>query len=284
MQNNNKEIVNQSEVITVRLDSADDVLCDEEFQALSAGSCSVIGTRKNQQDSLFSHFDQNSGIAVVCDGMGGLQGGELASQTAVSILVKDYFDSSPIANVPEFFCTEAVKVDQLVYNLQDASGMSMEAGTTLVSIIINNGELFWLSVGDSKIYIIRRNSIQCINRLHNYRMTMDEQLSQGTMTMEEYQANERHAEALISYIGMGNVSLMDINSTGFELEDNDIILLTSDGLYRLLTDEMIYNIVRRNMFDMSRAAQMLVREAEKRVINAQDNTSVVVVRYLEEIK
>ena len=124
----------------------------------------------------------------------------------------------------------------------------------------------------------------CVNRLHNYRMTMDELIRQGQITMEEYQERENQAEALISYLGMRTLSLMDINPRGLPLKDNDMILLTSDGLYRLLTDDDILNVVKRNMFDMKRAARALTDEATRRGINSQDNTSVAVIRFLEEIK
>ena len=69
-----------------------------------------------------------------------------------------------------------------------------------------------------------------------------------------------------------------------ELKDNDIILLTSDGLYRLLTDNDIIEIVKRNMFDMQKAAKALINEAAMRVTGSQDNTSVAIIRYQEEIK
>lgn len=277
------EPVNQAEIITVKIYSEDEVFEDEDYQRISYGKCSVLGTRKNQQDSVFSEFKNQAGIAIVCDGMGGLQGGELASQIAAETLATDYFDQKEIENVPEFFRQEAIKTDQAVADLCDENGELLEAGTTLVSVIIQNGELFWLSVGDSKIYIIRKNEIMCVNRLHNYRMTMDEMLENNQITIDEYKEKEKQAEALISFIGMRNVSLMDINPRGFRLQDNDIILLSSDGLYRLLDDETIKEIIKRNMFDMDKAAKSLIDEAEKRVVHSQDNTSVVVVRYLEEI-
>lgn len=274
---------NQAEIITVKLYSEDDIYEDEDFQRISVGISSILGTRKSQQDSVFGQFNEDTGIAIVCDGMGGLRGGELASQTAVRTLAHDFFAEQEIRNVPAFFKREAIKADQEVSALCDENGVPLEAGTTMVSVIIKDGELFWLSVGDSKIYIIRKDEIMCVNRLHNYRMTMDELLAQGQMTLEEYHEKENQAEALISFIGMRGVSLMDRNPKGFKLQDNDIILLTSDGLYRLLEDGDILEIVRRNMFDMSRAAAALTEEASRRVVTSQDNTSVVLVRYLEEI-
>ena len=102
---------------------------------------------------------------------------------------------------------------------------------------------------------------------------------------KQYRDKETQAEALISFVGMRNLSLMDVGPKGgLELKDNDIILLTSDGLYRLLTDNDIIEIVKRNMFDMQKAAKALINEAAMRVTGSQDNTSVAIIRYQEEIK
>lgn len=276
--------VDQGEIITIKLYSEDDIFEEDDFQPVSVGISSVIGTRKSQQDSVFGQFDEGTGIAIVCDGMGGLRGGEKASQMAVQRLASDFFKEQEIQNIPEFFRKEAYQLDQEVGMLCDENGDLLEAGTTLVSVIIKESKLYWLSVGDSKIYIIRDNEIMCVNRLHNYRMTMDEMMKQGQLTMEEYREREKQAEALISYIGMRDISLMDVNPRGFPLKDNDMILLTSDGLYRLLSDDDIFNILKRNMFDMKRAANALTEEATRRGKKSQDNTSVAVIRFLEEIK
>ena len=82
----------------------------------------------------------------------------------------------------------------------------------MVAAIVEKDELYWLSVGDSKIYIIRGEEIISVCREHNYRLTLDQRLEQGQLTQEEYAAEEYRAEALISYLGMGNVSLMDVNA------------------------------------------------------------------------
>jgi len=273
---------NPSEIITVKIYSEDDYFEDEYFSKISLGIKSVIGTRKTQQDTIFGQFNDTSGIAIVCDGMGGLQGGEKASETAVTMLAEDFFAEEEMEDVPAFFRKEAIKIDEAVSRLCDENGTLLEAGTTMVSVIIQEDKLFWLSIGDSKIYIIRDQEIITVNRLHNYRMTMDQMMQQGTMSEEEYQKKEKHAEALISFLGMGNVSLMDINPQGFELKDKDVILLSSDGLYRVLSDETIQGIVKKHMFNLQDAADALTEETTRRAVKSQDNTSVVLVQYHEE--
>ena len=116
-ENGNREKINQAEVITVKLYSEDDIFEEEDFQPISLGISSVLGTRKSQQDSVFGQFSEDTGIAVVCDGMGGLRGGERASQAAVERLANDFFAAGNIQNIPEFFKQEAYKLNDEVGRL-----------------------------------------------------------------------------------------------------------------------------------------------------------------------
>lgn len=277
---------NQSEIMTEKIYSEDDFFDDDNLQQIVFGKSSVLGTRKSQQDSLFAHFQDGRGIGIVCDGMGGLQGGERASQTAVSILSGAYQSLGKIDDIPAFLQQAAVGADHEVAALCDDTGRPLDAGTTLVSVVIQDKVLYWLSIGDSKIYFIRGNEVQCVNRLHNYRMTLENMKNSGQITEEEFQqrASENQAEALISYVGMQNVALMDISPRGLTLQDGDTVVLCSDGLYRLLSDTQIRDIIKQNMFDMQKAAQALTDAATRKAQaarRAQDNTSVVVVRYQE---
>ena len=278
----NKEKKNR-DIETVRLD-IEDIDIDGVFEktqriGLSMGISSIIGTRKNQQDSVFGQVGEDASIAIVCDGMGGLNGGEIASQTALKLLAEDFFAASEISDLPAFLEEEAHKMDEAVFDLRAEDGEPLNSGTTVVAVIVRGYELFWLSVGDSKIYIIRENEIIPVNREHNYRLVLDEKLKNGEIDQEQYKNEEKQAEALISYIGIGNLKLMDINKKPFVLMENDIVLLCSDGLYKRLSDNEIIELIKCEEPDMKRAAKRLTDIVMKRMIKAQDNTSVVLLQY-----
>ena len=148
-----------------------------------------------------------------------------------------------------------------------------------VAVVIENNKMYFLSVGDSKIYILRDNEILAVNREHNYRLSLDEKLKKGQITKEQYIAEEDQAEALISYLGMGNVSLMDINNEPFILQENDIVLLCSDGLYKRLPDKDIMQIIQLEEPDMNRAARRLTDVVMMRTRKNQDNSSLVLLQY-----
>lgn len=268
--------MNQSDIITVQNEN-DDYFEDEEIQKIMVGTSSIIGHRKMQQDTIFGQFDENGGIGIVCDGMGGLEGGEKASALAARTLAEDYFNSVPISNVPVFLRREGQKIDGIVSRLTDERGNDMDAGTTMVAAIIQDDILHFLSIGDSRIFFIRNDAIQPLNELHNYRLTMDRMLKEGSMSMAEYKKKGKQAEALISFLGMGDMALMDIKT--IQLKDQDRILLCSDGLYRALSEDVILEVLNYHKFDMQMAAQALTDEASRRSKRGQDNTSVVLIQY-----
>ncbi len=246
---------------------------------IEIGTSSIIGTRRNQEDTIFGYGSGREAIALVCDGMGGLSGGEIASKAAAESLADAWFGRQGNVDIPEFLEEEALRADEKVFQQKNEKGERLRAGTTIAAAIIRGNELYWLSVGDSKIYIIRGNEILSVCREHNYRLTLDQQLVQGELTPEEYAAEEYRAEALISYLGMGNMSLMDLNRRPFLLEDGDIVLLSSDGLYRSLTEEEILCLVKEFGGNMQETADVLTSAALGTKQSGQDNTSVVLLRY-----
>ena len=246
-------------------------------EEIEIGVASVTGTRRTQQDTVLGYQSGDRALAIICDGMGGLAGGETASRIAADSIAGAWFDQQDLPDIPAFFRREAVIADRKVSAQTDADGHPLRAGTTVAAVIIRAGQLYWLSVGDSRIWLIRGNEILTLNVEHNYRMILNARLRRGELTPEQYAAQEHRAEALISYIGMGNVSLMDINAQAYPLRDGDTILVSSDGLYRSLYEEEILLVLKRNGTDMQKAADAFMAAVAGR--KKQDNTSVALLRY-----
>lgn len=241
------------------------------------GTSSVIGSRKSQQDSVFGYEADGWALGIVCDGMGGLNGGEIASRVALESLADAWFAQKDLTDIPAFFRREAVCADEKVYMQEAADGRRLQAGTTIVAAVVCEDGLYWLSVGDSRLYFIHGQEIFSLNEEHNYRRELNLMLQQGRLTAQEYEAEEYRAEALVSYLGIGDLSLMDISPSAYPLTEGDMILLASDGLYRSLCEEEILEIVRKNGKDVQQAADALTAAVKGR--KKQDNTSVVILRY-----
>lgn len=253
-----------------------------EIEIALVGASSVIGRREYQQDMISTSRNDVKGrfkekwLAVLCDGMGGMNGGEKASFLCAHRMLSSF--NQQITDIPTYFRNKIIEIDREVSELTDENGQPMGAGSTFISVIIDGDNLYWSSVGDSHIYIMRGNEFVQVNREHNYLAELLERAARGEITVEEAY-NDRQREALTSYMGIGGVTLMDIIEKPFKLQKGDVIILCSDGLYRSLSDAEIFSIVQQNIKNMPAAANNLTAAAMAKNFVHQDNTSVITVRY-----
>lgn len=263
--------INEDEIATIEEKKRD--------ASISIGYSSVIGSREEQQDAVLACQNGEHYIGVVCDGMGGLQGGAAASRNAIDIIKEDFQKLAEEENIPEFLEYEVRKIDRAIESLTDPEGNLYEAGTTIVAVIVFRQKMYWISVGDSKIFFIRDGRAFPLTREHNYKLSLDIMKRRGLITEQEYLTETAKGEALISYLGVGNLRLFDSNIEGIPLEFGDRILLCSDGLYKYMDEEDILSTVRSHG-NAQDAAAALTDAIEYMGKNEQDNTSVVLVQYM----
>ena len=158
----------------------------------------------------------------------------------------------------------------------------MGAGSTIVSVAVRDRFLHWISVGDSRIYLYSNNKFAQLTKDHNYFSALEEGVACGEINAEQYEKEKIKGEALISYLGIGNLKLVDINQEPIELNKNDIVLLSSDGLYKTLESETIAAIL-NNFNNINEAASALeqkcAKTAQKKNIH-RDNTTFAIIKKL----
>lgn len=249
------------------------------------------GRREYQQDAVYvtpsKKFAANRKtrvMAVVCDGMGGMADGGKASRTAIQMMINGFqnVQNQPQMDIPGFFRSAIVTIDKTIASFPKENGRG--SGTTMVAAIAEENKLYWASVGDSRIYIIRENNNQTemrqITRDHNYWLRLQEMVAQGKMTQEEAMG-KRQKEALISFLGIGNVSLMDISTEPIPMQYGDIVMLCSDGITKTLPDHQIKSIILDDKNPIEQKAVQLVEAAIHGNTHSQDNTSVAILQYRE---
>lgn len=197
------------------------------------GNAQHIGRREGQQDAFgFSNpsdteFCTHAGfVAVLADGMGGLEHGELASRAAVKAFLDTYQTKAAEESVPEAL-TRALNAAQDAVRQVVAD----DGGTTLVAAVLREAELYWISVGDSALFLRRAGELTQLNRAHIYAAELDAQVLAGALTREAAQSDPQR-ESLTSYLGAQRLEQVDRSLRPMTLAVGDGLLLASDGLFK----------------------------------------------------
>lgn len=242
------------------------------------GKIHAVGKRENQQDS-FAYSDvadrktvEEKGIfLLVADGMGGMENGAGVSST-VAIEALRYFDThAPDGDVPAYLNDMVQHINDKVNDFLGPGGIG-RSGSTLVAMHIKDHVAHWISIGDSCIYLYQKNVLRRLNTLHNYGTQLEEKLSRGEMTVEEFMA-EPNKHALTSYIGAGEVDFIDQNFEPLLLQSGDRIVLMSDGIETVSEAEL----GRMLHYDVEEAALKLRYLIEQINRKNQDNFTAIIV-------
>ena len=243
---------------------------------LTTGAAQDIGDRENQQDNYCICEDANKGVlAVVADGMGGLENGAEVSGI-VTYVFKEYFKQATKFDYPELELLQMViNANQNVCNYISSTGGKM-SGSTLVAAYVKADELYFTTIGDSHIYLMRNGGLIQLNREHVYGAELDEEMVRGNVTANEA-LSHRERKSLTSYMGMKKIAHVDRNVTPIRLCSGDRILLASDGVFGTIFDEEIERALSASTPE--RAAELLIHAVKEKGKRRQDNATAVVLFY-----
>ena len=201
-----------------------------------------VGLRRHEnQDTFAVEHGEKLLIAVVCDGMGGAEGGQIASSLAVEIFMKEIrallradMTAGQLRELASF-CV--AKANTAVYQraLQDPAYQGM--GTTLVSAVAGERDAVICNIGDSRAYLIHNGEMTRITHDHSVVQTLVEN---GDITAEEARTHPNR-NLITRALGPDETTLCDAFDVSFA--HGDKILLCTDGLVVTATDEEICHIV-----------------------------------------
>lgn len=267
-----------SDALTVELEAYE--MADLNNEDVLHGYSSIIGSRKSQQDAVYvdRNIKENYSIAVICDGMGGLASGAEASRTAVNYIAGELHRINSVETPEPEMESIVERADKLISEMTDETGNHIKSGTTVAAVLIKKNRLHWVSVGDSKIYILKNGALQCVTEQHNYRYLSEQKRYDSTF---RFDPNVRQ-DALVSYIGAGNLPYIDLSPPNMILDDGDMIMLCSDGLYNTLSEHQIKAVMMSDQNTIGEMADALIESVVMRKKKNQDNTTVVVLKYKKE--
>ena len=246
---------------------------------LEFGSMSHTGqVRSHNEDSIAVNSDL--GLAILADGMGGYNAGEIASamatSTAARVIEKQLLAEDATAiTTPDQFIGQLLGQAAAAANTAIFEAASKKAefggmGTTLVIMLFYEDAVAVAHIGDSRAYRLRNRTLTQITRDHSL---LQEQLDAGLINAEQAKFSQ-HKNLITRAVGVENTLETDINVLA--VVPDDLYLLCSDGLSDMLTDGKIVDIVEAHIDNPTEAARKLVERANEE--GGRDNISVILVR------
>ena len=223
------------------------------------GKSDIGAVRSTNQDSFaVGKISDDIVWAVVCDGMGGANGGNVASGEAVKI-IKEKTENlvrpeSMSSEEISLFMVDAVKkANSRIYEMSQSDIELDGMGTTCDFVIVVNQRVHVAHVGDSRTYLIRNDRITQITEDHSF---VQEMVKQGQITQEEA---ERHPNKNIITRAVGVGDDVDVDYIETIYEKGDSILTCTDGLSNMVSSGEILSVVLSNKID--EAVEILIERA-----------------------
>jgi serine/threonine protein phosphatase PrpC len=239
---------------------------------LCAGATDIGRKRKTNQDSIC--LDHDHYFYAVADGMGGHNGGDIASQLSVKV-IPEFLKAHP-SEEPQLLMKNMIQeinsaILRKAEEVPDLHGM----GTTLSAIQFSGPQLVIGNVGDSRVYMVNNQLIYQMTRDHSF---VQEKLNLAIYTREDA-VRDPQKNVLVRSVGFEADLLVDVFH--YRICKNDIFLICSDGLHGKVSDSDILHIVQRNIPDPSRCQLTDVEKTVNELIQqandngGQDNISVI---------
>lgn len=237
-----------------------------------------VGSRPRQEDGFafvnavdVLEMKRNGLMAIVADGMGGMKDGKLASETAIACFRSWFGTMDREGDIPGQLEECVREACAQVYEKLGGDG-----GSTAVVCILFREQLWFASVGDSYLYLLRDGQLLRLNREHNVRNRIYMRtILAGSMNPEPAR-EEEEGQALTEFLGMDELDQIDVLRRPLKLHDGDLLLLCSDGVAGVLSESTLQECMcRQTPEEMCAALEQAVIQENRRF---QDNYTALVLR------
>ncbi|GHU39240.1 hypothetical protein AGMMS50256_39030 [Betaproteobacteria bacterium] len=235
---------------------------------------SRLGKRRNNEDRLAHCYSRDSLLMIVADGMGGHYYGEVAAQIAVQCMTEAFQrEANPKIRDPFSFINRTmINAHCAILDFAKTHNLSDSPRTTCVACLIQEGIAHWAHVGDSRLYLIRKEKVLVRTRDHSRVQLL---IDQGVISPAQAPT---HPDRNRIYSCLGGIQEPKIElSHKTPLEAGDVVVLCTDGLWGLYSDDQLVAALKDD--NLMKAAPVLMDHADKHGGKTADNFSVVVVRW-----
>jgi len=239
------------------------------------GTSNRLGNRKSNQDRLGIVESESAVLLVVADGMGGHACGDLAAEAAVDCAIREFNNTAtPVCDPADFIKNIILHAHHDVVTLSSIYKPPLKSRTTCVLCLIQGGIAYWAHVGDSRLYLIREGNV--VNRTIDH-SRVEELYQQGKITEDQ---KKRHPERnlVTQCIGSRSYGPQPTLSGPCPLQENDVLLLCSDGLWGALSEGRLCEPLREG--HLLSGLDALTFDAEQASYPHADNISAAAIRWL----
>lgn len=234
------------------------------------------GNRRRQEDRWDILREETRLLALAADGMGGMPLGAEAAEEAVkaagaTFQAKDLRTEDPA----KVLLAAVTAADEAVFEMAAREGLTGSVGTTLVAVLAEGRYAWWISVGDSRVYLYRKGVLKQLSRDH----TVAEEIREARrreISSDDATLFLSPPEAITSFIGIGGLKKVSRSERPLHAENGDCLLLATDGLFNTLNSERILACLRNPPEERARA---LVRETLAAGNPFQDNVTAVTLTF-----
>jgi serine/threonine protein phosphatase PrpC len=239
-------------------------------QAFELALLSDVGTTRPDNEDSCGHFVENpdSVVFAVADGVGGYEGGEIASRMAIDITLQAYRESPPEWGAAKRLYRAITRANIGIHDKALTVPELSRMATTMTAVAVEKGMLSAVHIGDCRLHLIRHSQISVVTKDHTM---VGERVRMGMMT----EATARtHPERGVLLRSLGRELIASIDRITLPLIESDRLILCSDGLYNVLEAGELESNTRD--VDAETACRKLVDEANGR--GTADNLTCAVFR------
>ena len=212
--------------------------------------------------------DAAHGVFIVADGMGGERGGDVASHMAIELIHEYLLAELEQRNETNELLTAAIRTANQSINDYAAGDKALKGmGTTVVVAVVTAASLHWAHVGDSRLYLFRAGVLTQVTEDHN----LVRQLEKEGVITPGSDASLRYRNVLSKAVGTSKS--VDPDTGIIQIESGDIVLLCTDGLTEMVTDETIGAVLLKQGADLEACSTSLIEQAKES--GGRDNITVL---------
>ena len=233
-----------------------------------------VGCKRIQNEDWLDSFECNNGlVAVVCDGMGGHVGGQVASHLAIDS-IREFVCGNSFSDPNEMIVAACNVANQAIINRSISNPELKGMGSTCVMLVVRDGKVYVGSVGDSRVYLIRSKKIIQLTKDQSYvQMLVD----MGEITPEQAEVHPRRNE-ITNALGLPGMRPATVLECPVVPEAGDCFLLCSDGLSGMVSNDGIAKIVsnQANMSQRERVSALIKKACDN---GGNDNVTCQIVEF-----